>query len=1043
MQKTIPHVTGDRLDRAETKSDPIILGTPEWYDWLEQNAAFTFVDAEGTFTARKSMMRTGGSYWKAYCKFRGKIYRMHLGYSHALTQEKLQATARAFADSRVFEKRSHISSVQPSASGTATSMSPRKALDIDRSMTLIQTKLNGPRKRSDLITRDRLLKRLKEGSGGPITLVCAPAGFGKTTLIAQWIQSTNRPTVWLSLEEHDDELHIFVRLLASALQNAFPEAFYGIGSLLETTRFPSIEQVVSLFINDLADFPDDLILVLDDYHLIRNREIHTLLELLVEYLPPQLHIVLATRSDPPLPINRWRVNVRLNDLRPADLRFTPEEMEAFLRNELGKDVERETIASLEDRTGGWIAILRLVALSLRSISDIPAFMKQLDRHTDYSIQSYMLEEVLSQLAPAIQDILVKTSILEQFCAELCIAITDSSIPFEDIQAALDWLERSNVFIMRLVDRQGWYRFHHMFGQLLKQRLRSLSSREELATLHQRVSKWYVEQGLVEQAIDHALEAGDVSSATRLVEAQFLPSFEQEQSVQMEYWLGLLPEEQIQGSPCLLVARAWLLQAHGQLKDLPRLLTSARMLLEKSDSNVSDVANPQRRPLQALIAILWSQIQYFTGQVQASIESASAALELLQPGNEYIASFALMFQAWSHQSIGKEDTALAILNNALRERSTHPNVTARLLLAQGIVFLAAGKLHQVEHSARHLLQIAQGANVTLSQNFAHWFLGVVYYEWNNLDAAVYHFSAVIANQHHAHFWVVQDALRGLALTYQAQGLDSQAQQAARMLTELVQEQHNMEGLMAAYAFCGRLALAQDDEEQAEQWLDMAGEQEVRGPMPFLEDAPITRVWLLLAKGDEVSVARGQALLKHILQHVETIHNTRKMIEVLALQAWAYDLQDRENEALEILERALALARPSGFMRTFVDLQGLTKALHELRKSRKSRQEVDRKFDAYVQQILAAMNTGTVLPVSTEALLQQEGLEPLTDRELGILRLLEKDFTNKEIARQLVITTGTAKVHISNVYRKLSVNNRRAAVSLARALGFLPAEQVVKS
>ena len=213
------------------------------------------------------------------------------------------------------------------------------------------------------------------------------------------------------------------------------------------------------------------------------------------------------------------------------------------------------------------------------------------------------------------------------------------------------------------------------------------------------------------------------------------------------------------------------------------------------------------------------------------------------------------------------------------------------------------------------------------------------------------------------------------------------------------------------------------------------------MPFLEDPPVTKVWLLLAEGDEVSVARGQVLLTHLLQHVESIHNARKMIEVLALQAWTYDLQNRESEALVVLERALALARPAGFIRTFADLQPLAKVLHELRKHRKSRQEVDRKFDTYVQHILAAMNSA-VPPVSTEALLQQEGLEPLTDRELRILRLLDKDFTNKEIARQLVITTGTVKVHISNVYRKLSVNNRHAAVSLARALGFLPADQAIR-
>jgi LuxR family transcriptional regulator, maltose regulon positive regulatory protein len=1042
MRSTIPNVMGERLYRTETESDPIVLGTTEWYDWLEQHTAFSFVAAVGTFTARKSILHTGRSYWIADCTRQDKPSRIYLGHSNTLTLEKLKATARSFAGEHVSREQVDASLTETTASRLSMHTSPGNAPTIDHHMPLVQTKVYGPLKRSDLITRDRLLERLNEGLSGPFTLLCAPAGFGKTTLIAQWIQSMNRSKVWLSLEEYDNELHIFIRLLASALQSAFPEAFHGIGSLLQTPRFPSIKYVVSLFVNDLADFPDDLILVLDDYHVIRNPEIHTLLELLVEHLPPQIHIVLATRSDPPLPIHRWRVKMSLNDLRPADLRFTLEEMEAFLRNELGKDVEKETIASLEDRTEGWIAILRLVTLSLRNISDIPAFMVQLDRHTDHSIQNYLLEEVLAQLTPDIQDILVKTSILEQFCAELCVAITDSGISFEHMQATLDRLESSNVFITSPDDRQGWYRFHHMFGQLLKQRLQLLSSVEELATLHQRASRWYAEQGLVEQAIDHALEAGDVSSATQLVEAQFMPAFEQELPVQMEHWLRLLPEERIQDSPCLLVARAWLLQAHGQLKDLPSLLTTARLLLEKSDSNVDDLVNPQRRLLQALIAIMWSQSQYFAGKMQASIESASFALELLQPGDEYVASFALMFKAWSRQAIGQEDSAHVALNDALRERSTHPNTTARLLFAQAWTYLAAGKLHQVEHTARHLLQIAQEANGALSQNFAHWLLGVVYYEWNNLDAAIYHFSAIFVNRHQAHFWVVQDALRGQGLAYQAQGLDTQAQEVARLLIELVQEQHNIEGLMMAYAFGGRLALVLDDEEQAEQWLEMVGEHEVRGPMPFLEDPPIARAWLLLAKGDEMSVTHGQALLSNLLQHVEAIHNTRKMIEVLALQAWAYDLQGRESEALIVLERALTLARPGGFIRTFANLPALSKALHELRKRRKSLQEVDRKFDAYVQHILAAMNTGMVTPVSTEALLQQEGLEPLTDRELGILRLLEKDFTNKEIARQLVITTGTAKVHISNVYRKLSVNNRRAAVSLSRALGFLPTDQATR-
>src|SRR6266568_844243 len=1039
MRSTIPNVIGGRLYRSETESDPIVVGTPEWYDWLEQHAAFTFVDAAGSFTVRKSMLHTGGSYWKAYRTRRGKLYRIHLGHSQSLTLERLQATARAFASEHVPGELADVAMTQSPASRLP---SPRNALTVEHPMALIQTKLYRPRKRSDLISRARLLERLHAGLSGNITLISAPAGFGKTTLIAQWIQSIDRPTAWLSLDEHDNEPRAFVQSLTAALQSAFPEAFYGMASLLEAPRFPSVEHVVSLFINDLADMPDDLILVLDDYHLIRNRDIHTLLDLLIEHLPPQLHLVLATRSDPPLPVHRWRARGYLNDLRPADLRFTLEETEAFLNHELGKGVAHETAVSLEERTGGWIAILRLAALSLRNTSDIAAFMDQLHRYTDHSIQSYLVEEVLTHLAPVEQDLLVKTSVLEQFCAELCSAIIGSDISFEQVQATLNWLERSNVFIIPLDERQGWYRFHHLFRQLLKQRLQMLCSADELAMLHQRASMWYAEQGLIEQAIGHALEAGDMSGVTSLVEAQFFWAFEQEQLVQMEHWLGLLPEEQIQGSPCLLLARMWILQARGQLKDFPRLLVTAEQLLETSGSDASDLDDPKHRLLRALSAVWWSQFQYFTGQVQASLESARSALVWLPPGEEYVASFALAFLAWSNQASGQEEVALLELNNALKDRSTHLNSTARLLFAQGAVYLAAGKLPQLERTARHLLQISRNAGLALSQYWAHWFLGVVYYEWNNLDATIYHFSAVIANRHQAHLWAVQDAMCGLVLAYQAQGLGTRAQETARALLEWVQDQHNMPQLMMAYAFCGKLALLQNEVEEASQWLEMAGKQEVQGLMLFLEDPPITTARLLLARGDEVSVAHAQALLTHLLQHVEAIHSTRKTIQVLALQAWAYDLQGRETEALAVLERALALAHPCGFIRTFADLPPLVKVLQELRKRRKARKALDRKLDTYLQHLLVAMSSGTVPLVSTEALLQQEGLEPLTDRELQILRLLDKDLTNKEIARELVVTTGTVKVHTNNVYRKLSVNNRRAAVSLAKALGFLPADQTAR-
>ena len=314
---------------------------------------------------------------------------------------------------------------------------------------------------------------------------------------------------------------------------------------------------------------------------------------------------------------------------------------------------------------------------------------------------------------------------------------------------------------------------------------------------------------------------------------------------------------------------------------------------------------------------------------------------------------------------------------------------------------------------------------------------MHYEWDKLDAAVYHFSAVLANQHLAHFLAVRDSMCGLALAYQAKGLGKEAQETARTLLELVQEQRNMGGLMVAYAFRGRLALLQDDVEEASRWLELAGKQEARSPMLFLEDPPITKARLLLATGDTASVAGGQALLTHLLQQVEAMHSTRKTIKVLALQAWAYDLQGRETEALEVLEQALALGRPGGFVRTFADLPPLLKVLAELRRRRRAHQGGRRQAGRLPASFLVAMSPAPQQAMSTKELMRQEGLDPLTERELQILHLLEKDLTNREIASELVVTPGTVKLHTKHVYRKLSVNNRQAAVTLARALGLLAA------
>ena len=915
--------------------------------------------------------------------------------------------------------------------------SPRIALDVDHYTSLIQTKLYRPRMGSDLIPRPRLLERLNAGLGGKVTLVCAPAGFGKTTLLVAWGETIDRPTAWLSLDEHDDELASFVRSLTAALQSVFPDAFGAMASLLQATRLPALDSLVALFSNDLADVPEDLLLVLDDYHRIRTSEVHSLLEQLVEHLPAQVHLVLSSRTDPQLPLARWQAQGYLHELRGSDLRFTLEETEAFLAYALGSVAAHEVAGALEERTEGWIAMVRLAALSLRNAPDQTAFLERLGHAPERTISRYLVEEVLSQQAPAVQEFVVRMSMVEQFCTGLCRAIMGSDASNEQMQATLEWLERSNLFLVPLDERQGWYRFHHLFQGLLQQRLQERLSQEEIALLHRRASAWYAEQGLIEKALEHALRGEMRRVRHGWWKRIFLGHSSRRSGFRLERWIRLLPEEQIQGSPVLLFALAWIVQARGQLTDLPPLLTAAEQLLETKDKGASESGTSQTSILRALIRFLWSEFQYFTGQPQASWQSARSALEWIPPGEEYLANLALLFLTLPGLTNGQEEVVLARLQQALRDHSANLQGTARLLFAQELLYLDAGKLHQAEHTARHLLQIAQEGDLALSQNYAHWLLGVAHYEWDKLDAAVYHFSAVLANQHLAHFLVVRDSMCGLALAYQAKGLGTEAQETARALLAMMQEQRNMGGMMAAYAFLGRLALLQGEVEEASRWLELAGVQKVWGSMLFwrINLSPkcvcclpkvTLPVWLMgkhssptsctMSKTCTLPARRSRCLL---CKRGPTIC---KVVRLRRSRCW--------NKRL-LWGVLVGSSAPLPICRRWPQC---CRRCANAGRHKSSRQQLD----TYLHRLQVAMSSLASPPRSTEELLKQEGLEPLTERELHILRLLERNLTNKEIARELVVTPGTVKVHTTNVYRKLSVNNRHAAVTLARSLGLLAAK-----
>ncbi|TMC98363.1 MAG: hypothetical protein E6J11_09095 [Chloroflexi bacterium] len=469
MNRTIPSVKGGLLYPSEIGSDRIVVGTAAWYDWLEHHTSFLFADYNGSFAARKSGPELGAQDWEAFRTRAGKRHHLWLGPARTLTLARLQAAAQALCGEHAPAEPTSLPPEQPAASQLPVQETAVPTVPTDPPSSLLRTKLYRPRASSDVIPRARLIERLHAGLSGKVTLVCAPAGFGKTTLLTTWLETIDHPSAWLSLDDNDNELAAFVHALTAALQSVFPDACQASASLLRVPQFPPVDRVATLLINDLADVPEDVVLVLDDYQSVHSSQVHRLLELLIRHLPSQLHLVLATRSDPLLPLARWRAQGRLNELRGSDLRFTLQETHAFLSRVVGKELAQQTTQALEDCTEGWIAVLHLAALSLRSSADGGAFLEKLRHSPDRLVSSYLVEEILAQQAPAAQELLVRTSILEQFCAELGAAIMGSATSLAHVQATLDWVERSNVLIIPLDERQGWYRFHPLFQRLLQQR----------------------------------------------------------------------------------------------------------------------------------------------------------------------------------------------------------------------------------------------------------------------------------------------------------------------------------------------------------------------------------------------------------------------------------------------------------------------------------------------------------------------------------------------------------------------------------------------
>ncbi|HEY3081528.1 MAG TPA: LuxR C-terminal-related transcriptional regulator [Chloroflexota bacterium] len=939
---------------------------------------------------------------------------------------------------------------------------------------LLRTKLTPPPPRPGLVSRPRLIDLLADGLRRRLTLVSAPAGFGKTTLIAEYRSiphpgGTGLPIGWVALDEGDNDPTRFWSYVVAGLQTLDPEPSDAALQMLRSPQPAPLDAVVATLIDDLSTLSEDVALVLDDYHVIESEAVHRSLTYLVEHLPPRLHLVLLSRTDPPLPLARLRARGHLVEVRAADLRFTSEEADRFLRETMGLELEPGDIAALEAGTEGWVAGLQLAALSLRGRPDPGAFIAGFAGSHRYVVD-YLVEEVLQRLPARLQSFLTRTAVLDRLCGGLCDAVTGDG----GGHATLELLERLNLFIVPLDEERRWYRYHHLFTGALRFRLRQTRP-ELLPELHLRAATWYEANGFLAEAVGHAL-AGDPERAADLIGRAADRLAETGQMATLRGWIESLPEELVQSRLGLCIAHAWTLLVDGDVeRAAERVGQAERLVGAYADSADPASARGQILAVRAPLALV-------AGDVTAAIDLGHRALELLPPQESIGRGVTALTLGMAHQLQGDWAAAERAYWQAAQIGETTGSQLVRLSALGCVAELRAvhGELRRSAELSRQIVALASAGHQTLPLGaVGHIGLAHVEREWNRLESADAHVRAALALVEDTgvqvlvvESWLVQ------ALIQRSRGDLAGATAAVAHAGEIARARSEPPGLSGSrercHAVAARLAVERGDLDAARAWAAELGltPDDRHHPLAEVDHAVFARLLLAEARAGHSTTALrdARALIERWGAASEAGGRLWHALLFRTLQVMAEELAGDRPAALASLARALALGEAEGFVRVFADegaalaglladLAGAMRRGEPLAPPRRLPNGLPDEVDpdagytfalpdpapaplgmpslAYVERVLAAAGGTVGSPVvhSGAHRPRQPIAEPLSDRELEVLALIAGGASNGEIAARLVVGMSTVKTHVNRIFRKLDADSRTQAVARARSLGLV--------
>jgi LuxR family maltose regulon positive regulatory protein len=882
------------------------------------------------------------------------------------------------------------------------------------SRPLLKTKLFIPSLVSGFVARPSLSAELDAGLDKRLSLVAAPAGFGKTTFISSWVRNIEYPVVWISLDEADNDPAVFWAYVVTGFQRALSDDGSNMGQIT-TDQLTPTKTTLTHLINSLAENKGKVILVLDDYHLISNPHIHEDLTFLIDNQPLSLHIVLITRADPPLPISRLRGRGLLTELRATDLRFTNEETTTFFNRIMGLELAPADIATLEERTEGWAIGLQLAAISMQGRQNISEFVDAFSGGHHYVLE-YLTDEIVGKLSKARRVFLLKTSILRRMCGPLCDYILDTN----DSSEVLADLQRENLFITSLDDEYYWYRYNHLFVDLLGNILRKEFSQDEIFALHRKASQWHQENGFHRDAIEHAMLAQDFEWAAGLMEKAASATMIDGRLTTLLRWVDSLPESLLGIRPRLRFYKAWALSLSGQPQTAETILLDAKSSLDCLPDSPDNLA------LRGELAALLTGIITYTNDPQRILQEAEEALTYLPEDSIIPHARVRIAQGTAYAYSDEFEGAIQLYQQArdLALRAKNPFLAAAAIeMIAGVQIFHLGQLHKAQRNLQQILALGktQDGTYLAFTGTAHILLAETNLEWNNLEVA----SRYLAKG----FELLQQGGIGYCLTHAyctkarlmlSKGKIENANKALQSANQATQTSPLMHILVHNISCQVKLALYLGDNQTASKWAE--GEKSVLPdnlPIYLQEVLQISKARVYYAQG---ALDNSIEILDRILPHTEASGRLAHATEICLLKAIVFQEQGKSAAAIESLERSLSLSIPESYTRLYLEAGSPAKILLQSAKSKGI-------YPEYVHKILTSFDTQTALTKLPKRIAH---LDRLTERECEILTLISVGYSNQQIANELVITLNTVKKHVSNIYDKLGVKNRAQAIAKGREL-----------